>query len=162
MDITFNQMLAYFPEVELPVTLTEDSIDLLKEHLIPMPNAFVESYLKTWEGGEIDEFTEFTPLMQIDKNDQYLALIYWKASLLRYEYILVTTSPKGDLIAMRSIAGLISDGEIMMHSVARIDTEMNIHIMTSAQYQGRSYSSENAQSFLIEIAPNGELIFSSE
>lgn len=160
---SIESLLEYFPEVELPVTVSEDSIMTFDAHNDVLPKAIIEEYIIPWEKGmEIDEYTEFVPCFQLpDSSDDYHGIVYWKGGLLRYEFLLITLNKKtGELITRKSIAGTIAEGEKLKKSVAHIDEDFIIHIMAGVGVDGEDYNPENSQAFNMEIMSTGDVVFS--
>jgi len=163
MSTTVNQFLEYFPLVELPVTVTEDSITTFDSHNDVLPKAAIEHFIIKWESGhDIDEYTEFVPCFRLpDTSDDYHAVLYWKGGLLKYEYLLATFDKKeGTLINRKSIAGTIAEGQLIKKSVAQIDEDLIIHIMAGVGGDNDQYEPESSQAFNMEILSTGEIIFS--
>ncbi len=160
---TIDRLLTYFPIVELPVTVTEDSINLFNNHNEVLPLDLIEHYIIPWEKGqEIDEYTEFVPCFRLpETTEDYHAVVYWKGGLLRYEYLLVTIDKRhSTLITRKSIAGTIANDSKIKKSVAQIDRDLIIHIMAGAGSDSDRYNPENSQAFNMEIMSTGDIIFS--
>ncbi len=81
---TTKELLKYFPQVDLPLTLSDNTLNVFSKENPTIANHIVQSLFVEWEG-EIDEFTEFVPCAMVDSTDEYHALIYWKGGLLKYE-----------------------------------------------------------------------------
>jgi len=158
-----DHFLDYFPEVELPVTMAEDTITTIDSMNEVLQKAMIEHYIIPWETGQdIDEYTEFVPCFKLpDTSENYHAVVYWKGGLLKYEYLLVTFDKKeGKLISRKSIAGTIADGDVLKKSVAQIDEDLIIHIMAGVGHADKDYNPDNSQAFNMEIMSTGEIIFS--
>ena len=154
----FETFLSYFPEIELPVTLTDESIDHISASNDALPDQLIYEVLKQWDTAEDDEFTEYVACFRWE-NEKFHTIVYWKAGLLKYEYFLVTVDLKGNLIAKKSLCGTIVDGDVIKKSVARIEDESIINIVAGANFDAIEYSGEKSQSFTWEIMPNGEIVF---
>lgn len=160
---TVADLLVYFPEVELPVTISEDTINIFDSMNEVLPKELIEQYIIKWEVGQpIDEYTEFVPCFQLpDRSEDYTAFVYWKGGLLKYEYLLVTLDKKNErLITRKSIAGTIADDGKIKKSVAMIDEDLIIHIMAGESMEEEEYNPENSQAFTMEIMSTGDVIFS--
>jgi hypothetical protein len=147
----------FFPEAELPLILSQDHIAEFSEMNAPFPQKFIEEVLLKWET-DIDEYTEFLPCVSLPVQDNYLALIYWKGGLLKYEFILVTVNKSGHLISRKSIATTIAEGSVIKNSVAYIDEELQITIVAGQNPDGALYDSSLSQKFNMEILYNGEIV----
>lgn len=159
---SIQHLLEYFPEVELPVNLSEDSITTFDKVNEVLPKVLIEHFIIKWEAGqELDEYTEFIPCFKLpDTSEDYHALVYWKGGLLKHEYFLVTIDKTKDtLIARKGIAGIISDGPKIKQSVAQIDEDLIIHIMAGVNLVDNDYDPQNSQAFNMEIMSTGDIIF---
>jgi len=160
---TLQDLLSFFPKVELPVTVSDDSIATFDSMNKVLAKEIVETFIIPWEAGQpIDEYTEFVPCFMLPEiDDDYHALVYWKGGLLKYEFLLVTLSKKtGKLISRKNIAGTIADDKLVKKSVAQIDEDLIIHIMAGASPDGETYDPEASQAFNMEIMSTGDIIFS--
>ncbi|MDF1695479.1 MAG: hypothetical protein P1U56_06590 [Saprospiraceae bacterium] len=160
-EIRLDELLSFFPEVELPIEITEDLVMTAESVNKVFPKVIVEEYIAIWEGGEdFDEFTEFVPILQIKEAEEFHALVYWKGGLMKYEYILVTLDKLGEFITRKPIASTLSDGKTVKKSVAKIDEDMIIHIMAGENEVNGKYDPSRSQAFNMEILFSGDVIFS--
>lgn len=163
MMTEFETFCSYFPEILPPLTLTDESIEYINANNEPIPLVLCQKYLFEWEGGEGDEFTEFVPCLKFNRKEKIKCLVYWKAGLLRYEYIMAITDSSGKLISKKPLCGTIIDGDVIKKSVARIDEEFTVHIAAGATHANNGeFTAEKSQSFSMEISENGEIIFMKE
>lgn len=95
---TFGQFLKKFPEIDLPITLTEESHLEFSRRNSPLPQEMIHEFIHTIEQSDFDEFTEFIPCVKLPKTDGFHAIIYWRAGLMDYEYTLATFTEKGQFI----------------------------------------------------------------
>ncbi len=156
----FNAFRTYFPEIELPITITEDSTIEFSKFNKPIAQYLIESIIIPIEGADIDEYTEFTPCFQLPSTDDYYALVYWKGGLLLYEYILVTFDKSGNLISRKVISGTRVENEKVIQSVCNIDDDLIIHIIVGGQEQDAQYDAQSSQAMSMEILTSGDIIFS--
>ena len=133
---TIDDFLSFFEEVELPILLSEDTIHHIKDVTKPLPQVLIDEYITRWEP-TLDEFTEIIPCFSLPRQQQYRGIIYWKASLLRYEYIIVNLD----------------------QSDTMIDEDLIIHIQAGAAYDSTNYDPDSSQSFSMEILDSGDILF---
>ncbi len=152
---SLDALLNHFGQFELPINFTEDTINIYSAQNQPLSEALIALYLSKWDP-EIDEYTEFIPCAMIAETEEYIALVYYKATLLKYEYILVTLDRSESLVSKKVIAGTVIENEVIKHSVARIDTDLIIHIMVGHQINNEFDPSHN-KSYTMEISPAGEI-----
>ncbi len=158
-----DSFLSFFPEVELPITLTDESIDHISAANDALPQGLIDMFIEKWEIIESDEFTEYVACFKLPKIDKINCVIYWKASLMRYEYVIVTFDEKGTLIARKPLCGTIVEDDIIKKSVASIDEEYIINIVAGVHNTSKAdYDGSMSQSFAMEVIANGEIVFMSE
>lgn len=158
MKKNFPEFLKFFPEIELPVTITEESILEFNKFNKALPTQLIEEFIIPIET-EIDEYTEFVPCLQL-KGDEFYAILYWRGMLLSYEYILVTFDKKGNHISRKIVSGTKVENENLIKSVCMIDEDHIIHIMVGGQKKEDEYDAQNSRAMNMEILASGDIIFS--
>lgn len=123
----FAQFLQFFPPLELPFSLLPD-ISQIQTDTKPLPGVLLDAYIFPFEGDEVDEYTEYIPYGRIRDTREYVAVVYWKAGLMQYEFILATYSPEGDPISHAIVGGIRQDDAGMLHSVAVVHEDFSITI----------------------------------
>jgi hypothetical protein len=128
--VDFQQFLNYFPAVELPITLREDTYEELSADMPIIPQAMIDHFLMD-EADFDDDMTEYIPCFRLPKHEHFDAVVYWKASLLSYDYILKTYTKDGEgVIDSQTIAGTqVKDGQIIQ-SIAIVGADDTIYIAT--------------------------------
>ena len=159
MKPTFSQFLDKFPEVELPITLTEESHLEFSRRNLPLPQEMIFEFIHAIEQSEFDEFTEFIPCVKLPKTDGFNAIIYWRAGLMDYEYTLATFSEKGQFIEKKVIAGTkVHDGSLV-RSVATIEDDWLIYIVLGkSDPNEEKFTAVDSRSFNMELLATGEII----
>lgn len=158
----FEDFLAFFPELDLPITLTEDVQIEFSRHNKAFPKEITSQFIESVIDTENDEFTEYIPCFRIKETEKFHALVFWKASLMSYEYYLVTFTDKGVLINKRVIAGTKSQDNMLVRSVATIDEDWIIHVVGGvADSDKDNYEASNSQSFNLELLANGQIVSSN-
>ncbi len=149
---SFSQFLSYFPEVEPPVTLGEDTHRVFSRKNTPLPSLVIEQHLLPIEKSEVDEFTEFIPCFRLAVPTDFIILVYWRAGLMNYYYTLVTYDSRGSYIDSRIIAGsYYEEGEIT-RSVALLTKELDIAIASGQEQLNRMYDPGAADSTAYRLA----------
>lgn len=160
--VTTSELLQFFPDVELPVVFTDETLNVFSQENPPIPNTIIQTVIAEWEG-ELDEYTEVIPCVRVDSNEDYHAFVYWKGGLLQYEFILVTIDAKSDtpkMISRKVIGSTVTENEIIKKSVASIDPDYIIHIIAGAGSAYGEYSADQSQAFTMEIQTTGDILFS--
>lgn len=158
---TFKDFLSKFPEITLPVTLTEESHHDFSRTNDPLPAAMIEQYIMHIETTEVDEFTEYIPCFRIPETPGFHSIVYWKASLMTYEYVMVTFNKDGLSIDKRVIAGTIVEGEQLHRTVATIEDDWIIYCVRGvAPVNEPTYDPSTSESIHLELLATGEIILS--
>ena len=158
--LSLRQVLAKFPEVELPVTLGEESHHIFSKRNAPIPALMIEQYLQEWDGMEADEHTEYVACFQIAISDHVVGVVYWRASLLEYRYEMVTLDRKSEqVIAKQTLGGTLFDGMDLTQSVATINEEKTIYIVSGQRQAGREgYAAAGSTAQRLQITDAGKVV----
>ncbi len=157
-SISFANLLQYFPLIELPVTLTSELHHVFLKENKPLPEEFIRKFLQTDQATD-DEYTEYVACFRLPSGEQYEAIVYWKASLMTYEYILATFQPNGRFIASRIIGGTKSNGSSLLKRIATIDEESLILIAEGVgPLDDRLYNAGQSHTYQLEIAETGDIL----
>ncbi len=157
---TFQEFLEFFPEIDLPINLTEESIWSFQKENLPLPLGMIHQFIVPLEGAEPDEFTEFVPCFRLMETHDMHAIVYWRAELLVNQYVLCTLQKDGTLIKSATIGGMTSDGKVILRSVASIDADWIIHIVEGHESVDKTIEvSKDSQSYSMELLATGEIIF---
>jgi hypothetical protein len=157
---TFDAFLGYFPPVELPFTLGEDTHHLFSSENLPLPALAIAHFiLPIEEMMETDELIEFVPCFALPTGTAFHAIVYWKADLLDYQYRLATFNKQGQLVAARTIAGMTYDGEEITQTMASIQEDMVIY-MVSGQRQADTidYAAAASTATRLQVATDGTIV----
>ena len=158
-NISLDQFINLFPEIELPITLNEEVHHVFSQKNGPVPKAIVDQYFSYLEDRDELGMTEYVACFRIPETHEFYGLVYWKAGLLNYEYTLLTISKKGDMIDKKVIAGTNSDGNQLIHSVATIDEDWIIYIVSGqSQSASDNYDPTSSTAFKLELLPEGKII----
>ncbi len=157
--LKFQEFLERFPPVEMPITLGEDDHLVFSAENLPIPDFLIAEFIQPIEPEEDDEFTEYVSCFSIAGTEKFEAVVYWKASLLIYEYILATFSKIGQPINRKVIAKTKVTGEKINRAVATIDEELVVFVAEGlAAAKDDSFDPETTKTYNFEILANGEII----
>ena len=157
--VKFPHFLEKFPEVVLPVTLAEEAHHAFSWNNDPLPALMIEQFILPLEDRETDDFTEFVPCMRIPDTNEFHAVIYWRAGLMNYQYTLACYTKKGELIDKRVIAGTFSDGQALTASVATIDEDWIISVVSGEAGAGQKlYDPSSSTAYQLELLPEGRIV----
>lgn len=155
---SFTEFIEFFPELELPFSLLPD-ISQIPSHSLPLPEVLLETYILPFEGEEVDEYTEYIPFGRLASTKGFHALIYWKAGVMQYEFILATYTTEGELLSHAIIGGLRSDEEGLLHSVAVIHEDMSLTIAEGIAVGDQPLNAEETNTYQMTIQPTGQIIY---
>ncbi|MEL6971406.1 MAG: hypothetical protein AAFZ63_26820 [Bacteroidota bacterium] len=157
---SFQHFLEFFPAVELPFTLGEDTHHLFSKENDPLPPAAIGAYIMPIEGEqEEDAMTEYIACFQLPTNDKFHAIVYWRAGLLNYQYRLVTFDTKGNLIAEKVIAGTTYDGTDLTQTMAVIQDNLLIYLVSGqSQVVVEDYAAANSTANRLQISDEGKIV----
>ena len=155
LKINFEYFLEKFTEIELPITLSDDDAIEFSKNNDPLPAQMIQQFIDAEEDG----FTEYIACVRIPKTFDFHAIIYWKATLLNYQYVLATYDKAGKLIDKSVIAGTYSDGKMLTKSVATIEEDWIIYIVSGqAAVDAPLYDPSTSNAFNLELLATGEII----
>ena len=154
----FKQLLTFFPEIELPISLTSDIHHVFSKENKPLPEKLIQEFFTVIDQ-PLGEFEEYVACFQLPQSEHYCALVYWRADLMTYQYVLVTFNELGEMVASQIIAGTKSNGETVLKRVATFDEEGVIYVAEGvAQANDRHYSADQSRNYQLEILPSGDIL----
>ncbi|MCB0653778.1 MAG: hypothetical protein KDC85_21050 [Saprospiraceae bacterium] len=152
----FTEFIGIFPEIELPVSLTEEARHLFSLKNKPIPDELIDSFILPHDDEPVDEFTEFMACFRIPGTGAFHALVYWRAGLLNYQFHLITFDKKGEFIDKRVIAGTYSDGETVTQSIATIGDNLKIIIASGQSAVSEDlFEAATSTTYILEILLDG-------
>ncbi|MBX2816554.1 MAG: hypothetical protein KTR24_11165 [Saprospiraceae bacterium] len=156
--INFRTLLSYFPTIDLPVQLTDETHHVFSRENKILPGDFLHTFFIRDED-EVDEFTEYLPCFRIDQFEECAALVIWRAQLMDYAYLVFTFDKKGSPIAQQVIAGTRSNGKTILTRQAKIDEDGIISVVEGVGApDGSSYDPAQSRSFSFEIMETGDIL----
>lgn len=159
---SFAALMACFTPHDLPVTLTEETLTAFQRMNDPIPGQLVEAFFG--DGNEpMDDFTEIVPCFSLPDTHEFHAIVFWKGELMKYQFVLTTFDLKGNPIASAAIAGLQSDGDTVLRSIATIEEDWKIHIVEGEQgADDEFYAPTSTRAYVMELLSTGEIVMSEE
>ena len=159
--VEFKDFLKYFPEIELPITLTDETIFDFSNNNKILPQELIDKFIFPHLEKREQEFIEIIPCFKIAKTNDISALVFWEGGLMSYEYKMITFNKKGEYISGKVLSGTISDGKIIQKSVATIESDRMIYIVAGeAGLDENKYEASSSRAFNMELLASGEIIFS--
>ena len=155
----FTEFIEFFPLLKTPFSLLPD-LQQIPADPIPIPEVLQDAYILPFEGDEVDQFTEYIPYGKIEGTKAFHGLIYWRASVLKYEFILATYDLEGQPISHAIIGGIRYESEGTIHSVAVINENLQITIAEGlVEENADTIQPGETQSYFMSIQPSGEVIY---
>ncbi|NBC24744.1 MAG: hypothetical protein GVX78_03920 [Bacteroidetes bacterium] len=159
---SFKRFLDYFPELELPIILTADAHHEFSKTNTPLPQPMIQEYILDQSlQATTDAYDEYIPCIKIPKTDAFHAIVYFKATLLVYEYYLITYDLEGHEISREKIGGMLTEGEKIHRAIPTIGEDWVIHIVEgSDELESKKYQPSDSRAFSMELLPDGKIIYS--
>lgn len=156
-----ESLLSFFPSLNPPITISEEVIVSFSSKNKPLPQSLIETFFTRWD--KFDEYTELVPCFSLETHRDFYTIVYWKGSLMTYEYILLTLDGQGQSISKRVIAGTISNGQTVKKSVATIDEDLCVFTVVGETLASENnYNPPHSKGFKFEILPDGTIQSSQE
>lgn len=157
---TFKEFLQRFPAATLPVTLGEDTHHTYSSTNKPLSEEMVHQFIWPLEQTDVlDDVTEFIACFSLEATKEYIAIVYWKAELLNYQYRLATFDKKGSLIDQKVIAGTAYIGDEVTQSAAVINEDRQVYMVSGqGQMDARNYSAATSTANRLQIGTNGKIV----
>jgi hypothetical protein len=157
--LRFDDFLQFFPEITLPITLTEESYRSFESNTNALPQPYIDKYLAPFHPNLDDSTTEFLPCFRIPDTHDFIALVYWKAGLLEQEYFIWTLDKENKTVDFRRIAGLFSDHSRILRMVTTIDPDWIFYIIVGeSKTDSNVFDPKATKSFTYELLANGKII----
>ncbi len=154
---SFQQFLDFFPEIELPMILGEEDHHFFCLLYTALPDKMIRRFILPIEACPENEFSEHIACFKIPDTKDFHAIVYWKAELMNYQYILITFDNKGTLIDKRIIAGTFSDGSVLTTSIATIETDWLIYIASGQVADTKEYDATSSTAYTLELLKDGKI-----
>ncbi len=160
LPLELEALLNHFPVIAPPITLSEEVTHKFSAENPPLSPELISKTFANWD--TFDEYTELIPCFQLDTEGSFYALVYWKGSLLSYEYILITLTEENILINKKVIAGTLSNGVTIKTSVATIDEDLCIFSAVGETKVEDEFDAQQSTAYKFEILPDGNIHTSKE
>lgn len=156
---TFKDFLSRFPVIEFPVTLGAETHFVFSKENDPIPAQIIDTFILPIENEEEDAMTEYIACFRLPMPKDYHGIVYWKASLLNYEYKLVCFDTKGNKTDAKVIAGTVYHGDEVTQSVAVIKEDLQIYIVSGqGQIAIDTFNASSSTTNLFQVSTNGKVV----
>jgi hypothetical protein len=159
MTIKIDNFIKKFPKIELPIILSEEAHHEFSKENDPLNAPMIDEYIAKYEATVPDDFTEYIPCFSLPlSNKHFAAIVYWKASLLTYDYVLATYDIKlGVMVDKRAISGTKVVDNAVKRSVAIIKEDLSIDVAEGVSETGLEYTAENSKAKRFSILDTGHI-----
>ncbi|MCB0704369.1 MAG: hypothetical protein KDC34_03630 [Saprospiraceae bacterium] len=161
LSLRFDQFLEFFPEVALPAIFSDETLSIFSKENDLLPAVGIEQFIIPTEPDEVDDMTEYVPCARIPNTKDFHALVFWRARLMDYQFVLITYTLDGSLVLDREvIAGTYLENNLLTRSVATIDQDWVIYVVTGQTdlEKESSYDASKSKTFNMELLANGQII----
>lgn len=157
--LTFQNFLEVFPDVELPIILTEETQSVFSKENSPLSKMMIEQFIIPIDE-DVDEFTEYIPCFKIPKTFDFHAIVFWKGGLMNYQFFLTTFDKKGNLIQKEQIAGTQVKADALLRTVATIEEDWTISSVAGVASANNNLAYDPATTLdsSLELLPDGKII----
>lgn len=161
-EVTFEDFLSKFPEIELPIRLARDTHHVFSQENAPLSEFEVKQFISPYEDIKYDNLTEYVPCFSLKIDYDFHAIVYWRARLLTYEYFIATFHKTGLGLARRKIAGMVLYGDKTAQAIALIDEDWIIYVVEGEAgiNSQDEFDPQSTNSYNLEILTDGRIIFS--
>lgn len=154
----FEKFIGLFPQLLLPITLGEDTHLTFSRKNKPFSITVLREFIEPLEDEVFDDTTEALPCFRLPGTKDFYAIVYWKASLMNYQYIMATFDKWGGLIDKKTIAGTFSDGFELTQSVATINEKWQIYIASGqSDVEDESYVAASSSVQRMKLLEDGKI-----
>lgn len=154
----FDVFLESFPELDLPIILTEDLNVTFSANNIPIRDVDITAFIHTIDDN-IDEFTEYVPCFKIPDSPHFHAIVFWKGMLMENKYVLAIYSLQGEPLDAKILSITKHNSLGIARSVAKIDKDWNIVIVKGTEdLQDDLYNPKASKIVTMEITPEGKIV----
>ena len=158
-NVAFSAFLERFPEVDLPITLGDDLHMTFSRENEPLQDQMIRQHLLRAEDRAPDEFTEYIPCFRLKDTHEFHALVWWRAGLLDYQYVMATFDNKGNFLDRRVLGGTFAGDDKITRSIPTIDADWTIHVVSGqTDKNDKTYDAHASTSFELELLPDGKVV----
>jgi hypothetical protein len=156
-ELIFVDFVNIFPDISLPITLSTDTQREIESVNEPLNAAWMVKFVL--DESQIDDFTEFMACFKIPETKDFIALVYWQASLEGNAFFLATFSKSGSLIDHKLIAGTLYLEDGMKQLVCSIAKDWSINrVEGMLGANGEIIKEDDPKMTFMQISMDGEII----
>ncbi len=156
LHLSFETYLNWFEKQKLPLQITEKTYRQINDLNEPLPDIVVSTFIK--REGENEDVAEYVPVLRLPDTEEVIALVFWRAGLMRYDYFLATYNQKGELLDQQLVASTRYEDNNITRSIMRIDEEGLIFVVKGdTALNSKDYDASSSKHSYFEVLPNGSI-----
>ncbi len=154
--LDFNVFLARFTIVDPPVQVDDETYHEINEIHEPLPNILVSAFVE--RKGADEDLAEYVPVFRLPDLHNFVCLVFWRAGVLQYDYILAIFTQEGARIDQKVVASTIYSQEKTIKSVAKFDEEGMVTVIEGIEdAKTGELVAANSKQLFFEILENGTI-----
>lgn len=158
MNQKLKELLAFFPEAELPFTLQEGSEHEFGLNADSIPPVLLDELIYPHLPFEVDEFTEILPGVHWKTSEGCVVLVFWAARLMKYSFVVYSYDREGNWKGVSEVAGFTAFGEDIIRRMARVDDPDTLYVVEGSQsHRDQDVRPGNSRKWEVQVLSSGEL-----
>ncbi len=155
-NVSFAAYLDRFEKQTLPLQITEKTYKLINELNEPLPDIIVSTFIK--REGDNEDVAEYVPVLRLPDTEEVIAIVFWRAGLMRYDYYLASYNQRGDLLDQRLVASTRYEDNNITRSILKIDEEGLIFVVKGEiPLNSKDYEASSSKHSYFEVLPDGSI-----
>ncbi len=152
----FHQYLDFFPDVEFPVILSSEYMQIFSKENKPLPEHLSMRFMNKDLDNQ-ENTVEYIACFKLPPQKNFHAVIFLEIDIMNYQYILQTFDLRGVEIDRRKIAGMEVVEKELEENVALIDEDLIILNIKGSQDINKEFDLKGSTSFAYEILEDGKI-----
>lgn len=154
-----TEFIDLFPEMPLPISITHDTHYFFSKNNAPVSKLMHDHFLQVYDGRDSDAYTEYVACFRIPETFDIHALVYWRANLDGFEYIMISLDKQGKLIEKKIIGRMHMEGDQVIQSVINIEDDWIIYSVEGLTHNaGEPFDPSATKTTNFELLPDGQII----
>jgi len=156
---TFAQFINAFPELDLPIVLSDENLRRFSADNTPLSQILIETFIIPYEEEINNEFTEYIPCFRVKNTNDFHTIIYYKADLLKNTYIMVSFDKDAKLLSSMVIGGMMVNDKHIIRSISTIEEDWKIYIVENTSLkEEEQFDPSASKAIRLELLATGEII----
>jgi hypothetical protein len=157
MSLNFQNFVENLPLVEVPFTVSDELKDEILKNTNIVSVKLIDEFITKYEPVDPDDMTEYIPCFRVNVSDEFITIVYWKAMLLKYVFVLANYSLKGEMIDKKVIAGTVVIDDEIEQIVGTVNEQHEIFVANGKAKDKAEYVADSTKISQFEILDNGRI-----